>query len=928
MKNYYLLFSFLFITFLSFAQAPFVTTWEVTDGSLDINIPISYDASTAIYNYSVDFGDGTVVNNNNYDTSHTYSQAGTYTVSITGVFQRIDFTNSIYNSSNKIKSVEQWGDIEWTSMKNAFRGCSNLVINAIEGPDLSQVTSLEYMFAGAINLNQSLNNWNVSNITNMENMFRDATLFNKPLNNWDVSNVESMAYMFYGATQFNQPLNNWNVSSVQDLNYMFSNFSTTSSFNQPLDNWDVSNVIDFTGMFRFATSFNQPLNNWDLSSAQDLSYMFSDATVFNQPLNNWNTNSVLDLSYMFSNAISFNQPIDNWDVSNVVGIDGMFRNSISFNQPLNSWDVSNVEGMVSTFYGATAFNQPLNNWNLNNVNLMYFMFRNAASFNQPLDNWDVSNIDDFYYMFAGATAFNQSLSSWDFSSATDLDSFVAYSGLDVLNYDSLLQNLTSLTININNFNPTGLEYCNLNARDYLINNLGWNISGDSISSDCNTIFGSFIYDQDSNGCDSADPLSNGFLINADNGNFNSSGIVVNGNYSISVFDNNFTVSILNLPNYFTASPQTATVDFLTSTTEQVDFCLTSNQTINDLNIRLLPISDARPGFEAEYKLIIENIGTQPLNNIMASLNFDDTKQSFISAIPAENSSSTNSLDFTIASLNPFETQEIDIVMQTFTPPTVNGDDILNFTATVLPDANDYTPNDNSFNLDQIVVNAFDPNDKRVLQGNTITTDETGNYLNYIIRFQNTGTANATFVRIEDNLDTDLDWNTFKITSASHNYEAKITNGNEVEFLFDNINLPYEAIDAEGSNGFIAYKIKPKTTVQVGDIMSGNASIYFDYNLPIITNTVSTEVISNLSVDEFNLDNLLSVYPNPTNGGVFIKHKDNVFLNSVKLYNVQGTELISINKDIDYLDIKNIAAGLYILSIETNKGKVNEKLVVK
>ena len=38
-------------------------------------------------------------------------------------------------------------------------------------------------------------------------------------------------------------------------------------------------------------------------------------------------------------------------------------------------------------------------------------------------------------------------------------------------------------------------------------------------------------------------------------------------------------------------------------------------------------------------------------------------------------------------------------------------------------------------------------------------------MDYVIRFQNTGSANATFVRIEDNLDEDLDWRCNESRSA-------------------------------------------------------------------------------------------------------------------------------------------------------------------
>ena len=63
--------------------------------------------------------------------------------------------------------------------------------------------------------------WNVSNVTDMQSMFAGASSFNQPLNKWNVSNVTDMGFMLQRAYSFNQPLNNWNVSNVTDMYMMF-----------------------------------------------------------------------------------------------------------------------------------------------------------------------------------------------------------------------------------------------------------------------------------------------------------------------------------------------------------------------------------------------------------------------------------------------------------------------------------------------------------------------------------------------------------------------------------------------------------------------------------------------------------------------------------------------------------------------------------
>ncbi|WP_304139000.1 BspA family leucine-rich repeat surface protein [Mesonia mobilis] len=427
MRKSLLYFVFLIFTSITcFSQnAPFITTWEVDASDLSITIPTNGTG----YNYTVNFGDGTVLNNQTGNATHIYSNAGTYTVSIVGDFPRIRFGTFNFSNNDKIKSVEQWGDIVWHSMSSAFQDCSNLVVNATDAPDLSLVTNMSNMFSGCSSFNQSIDHWDISNVTNLYGLFSGATSFNQPLNGWDVSNVENMTWLFLEATSFNQPIDNWDVTSVV---YMTAIFQEATSFNQPLNTWDVSNAEDMTLLFALATSFNQPLNNWDVANVENMSSLFNGAISFDQPLDNWDVSSVIDMRGLFSGATSFNQPLNSWDVSNVVQIGGMFNGAISFNQVLDNWDVSSVENMRSLFDEAIAFDQPLNSWDVSSVIDMSGVFRNATSFNQPLDNWDVSNVEIMgeHYgayelfggagMFEGATTFNQPLNTWDVSNVSNM----------------------------------------------------------------------------------------------------------------------------------------------------------------------------------------------------------------------------------------------------------------------------------------------------------------------------------------------------------------------------------------------------------------------------------------------------------------------------------------------------------------------------
>ena len=64
--------------------------------------------------YTVDWGDGTTTDAVTGDATHIYTDAGTYTVSISGDFKRI-YSYSDRSNAQKLQSVEQWGDIQWSS---------------------------------------------------------------------------------------------------------------------------------------------------------------------------------------------------------------------------------------------------------------------------------------------------------------------------------------------------------------------------------------------------------------------------------------------------------------------------------------------------------------------------------------------------------------------------------------------------------------------------------------------------------------------------------------------------------------------------------------------------------------------------------------------------------------------------------------------
>jgi hypothetical protein len=148
---------------------------------------------------------------------------------------------------------------------------------------------------------------------------------------------------------------------------------------------------------------------------------------------------------------------------------------------------------------------------------------------------------------------------------------------------------------------------------------------------------------------------------------------------------------------------------------------------------------------------------------------------------------------------------------------------------------------NTAQFEQEIIGAYDPNDKVVNtpQINIETIDASQPLdLTYRVRFQNTGTAPAVNVCVEDILEEDLDPSTFELLESSHIVYYQIQ-GNQINFFFDNIMLPGSTSDPEGSIGTFFFRIKSNGNHTLESSINNQVSIFFDFNEPIITNVAST-----------------------------------------------------------------------------------------
>ena len=287
------------------AEADFVTTWsDITAGT---NFPIRNSTGS----FTVDWGDGeiteyaTITTDNNL--RHNYDTSGTYTIRISGNFSGIYLQDNT-TTAGKLQSIDQWGDIKWTTMAGAFYRAGNMIYNATDVPDLSSVTDMSNMFTNTGFSSDDLSGWNVSGVTDMRNMFLSSG-YTGDLSDWDVSSVTDMQNMFSRTSSFDSDLSGWNVSAVTDMSGMFSR---ASSFDSDLSGWNVSSVTSMQNMFLYATSFNSDLSDWNVSSVTDMRTMFTGATSFNSDLSGWDVSAVLRMDDMFDGASDFEQNLGPW----------------------------------------------------------------------------------------------------------------------------------------------------------------------------------------------------------------------------------------------------------------------------------------------------------------------------------------------------------------------------------------------------------------------------------------------------------------------------------------------------------------------------------------------------------------------------------------------------------------------------------------
>ncbi|RXR35496.1 T9SS type A sorting domain-containing protein [Flavobacterium piscinae] len=347
---------------------------------------------------------------------------------------------------------------------------------------------------------------------------------------------------------------------------------------------------------------------------------------------------------------------------------------------------------------------------------------------------------------------------------------------------------------------------------------------------------------------------------------------------------------------------------------------------NDVTVSLVATNQPAAGFNYINTIYYTNNGIAPASG---TLSFEKDPALTISNISVGGTTNLpTGFTFDYTDLMPSETRSITVTMSVPPIPTVAIGDLATNFVSISSLTTDANPNNNTASQTKPIVASYDPNEKNESHGDKIALADftEDDYLYYTIRFQNTGTTNATFVRLEDVLDAQLNPESLRMIAASHPYILERIS-NELIWKFDNIQLVPQIVNENASIGFVHFKIKPNQGIAVGDIIPNTADIYFDFNPVIVTNTFETEFVENLSTPDFT-NSTVVLSPNPTKDRLQVQLNGSDTISEISVYDVVGKRVYYKNKlevNATAVDFSNLHQGVYMVEVITAS---NQKLVNK
>ena len=425
-------------------------------------------------------------------------------------------------------------------------------------------------------------------------------------------------------------------------------------------------------------------------------------------------------------------------------------------------------------------------------------------------------------------------------------------------------------------------------------------------------------------------ISNQKIVESDTSKFTFSNSI--GNYNFVFPDSGSYTVFPEALNYYNVVPVYRNINFsgVNMVDSLNDFAYQPGGVYNDLKVEVSPVSFFVSGFNSTCMISYQNIGTSVLDGIV-TLTLD-SNTNYVSSNLTPSFISTDSIKWDVGTLAQFESGNIAV--------TIHIDSLLTDSTLIIPyvridpHMGDANMSNNFANWEVPTVSSLDPNMILVNREKLFNTELfTAPYLDYIIFFQNTGTAACVNVKVQNNLPAFLNENSFEFIASSHpvtiNYGAY---ARLMTYSFDNINLPDSGANETASHGFIRYRIKPISTLIAGDSIKNSAAIYFDFNPPVITEYALTEITLPTSITSKQVfSNQLEIFPNPTNGIITIY--TSALINEycqLSIYDLFGrtvlqSTLISSKFQVQ-TDVSTFSKGVYFVELKQNDKVIRGKFL--
>jgi len=389
---------------------------------------------------------------------------------------------------------------------------------------------------------------------------------------------------------------------------------------------------------------------------------------------------------------------------------------------------------------------------------------------------------------------------------------------------------------------------------------------------------------------------------------------VDGTYSFDWRNQPDSAQVQLFTNGATASPKGY---FVVGPADTLDFAVAPTNTSTDLAIDLTNAQVPRPGFEFNLYLTCRNDGYQSSGGTVQMVK--DPSLSWVGFSETPNQINGDTAAWITPLIAPGNSVQYRIRL--YVDASVSLGSLLYLWGKLVSTNVLDIDGANNVILNVLpVLGSFDPNDKSVSPAGPITPAMVADsqMLTYTVRFQNTGTFPAEFVRIIDTISVGLDLSSLRVLAASHNFQWFLR-GRVIEFYFPNIQLPDSLSDEPGSHGFVKFGLRVLPDLQLGDAVENFADIFFDFNLPVRTNTVKTLIgeLTSISTQPPTLQYYIAPNPVRDHLGVFGEGNSTTSIPSTfDFYDQNGRHIRSLNQ-INLpakVEVSNFPPGNYWLKI--------------